>query len=380
MGIYEQLGVRRVINAVGPFTMSGGSLMPREVVVAMSEAAEAFVDMDELLEKTGDHIAELIGAPAALVTSGAAAGMAVCVAACMGGDDAEKAAQLPDTEGMKDEVIVFRSHRIPYDQALRVTGARLIEMALTGTPTVQDIEAHTSAQTAAIFYVAKCEKKDGSVPLRDVIEFGRRQNIPVIVDAADELPPVGNLRKYIDMGAHAAVFSGGKGLEGPQGSGLVLGDKALIRACRAHACPHYGIGRAMKVDKEEIVGLTKAIELYLQRDFDAEMEAWQAQRDYIAEKLAGIANTTIIKDKPLAHGMPGSFYLPTVYIDLEKDFPLDKAQLVDRLWQGDPRIIVGESEMGIVIRVMQLKAGEERQVTERLLEIMQTATADAPSS
>ena len=371
MGIYEDLNVRKVINCKGPYTKVGGSLMPAEVVKTMHEAAKFFVSIDELLEKSGEKIAEITGAPAAFITSGAAAGLAVAAAACMAGTDPEKAKQLPNTSGMKDEIIIQRCHRIHYDQAIRVAGAHFIEIGFSDWSSVDDLKAYITDKSAAVLYVAKFESLRCSIPLDEVIKVAHDVKIPVIVDAADELPPASNLHKFINMGADLVIFSGGKGLRGPQGSGLILGGKDLIKACSVNASPNYGIGRPMKVDKEEIVGLIKAIELYVKKDFESEMQTWEKQQEYIMEKLSGVSHINCIAHKPVPPGAPGSFYLPAVYIDLnEGKLSLTKDEVVQKLWEGNPRIAVDELPTGIIIRMMMLEYGQEKNVAERLLEIL----------
>lgn len=371
MAIYQELGVRELVNCMGPVSKIGGSLMSAEVVTAIQEASRAFVNMDELLEKSGKKIAKLVGAPAAFITSGAAAGLAVSVAACMAGSDPMKAKQLPDTYGMKDEVIIHHCHRIHYDQAVRLTGAFFTEIGFSDWSDGTDLEPYIDAETAAILYVAKFEKCKGSVSLKEVIEIARNANIPVIVDAADEVPPVSNLRKYTDMGANLVVYSGGKGLRGPQGSGLILGDKDFIKACSVNGSPNYGVGRPMKVDKEEIVGLTKAVELFMNKDFDLEMQTWQKQRQYIMENISHIPNIHCVVDKPLPPGTPGSFYLPTLFIDFnEEKLSMTKDEIVKKLWDGDPCIAVDKSLDGIVIRMMMIQNGQEKIIVEKLLEVL----------
>lgn len=370
MGIYQEIGVRKLINCMGPVSKIGGSLMPKEVVAAMEEAAKSFVNMDELLEQSGKKIAKLVGAPAAFITSGAAAGLAVSVAACMTGCDPVKAKQLPDTFGMRSEVIIHHCHRIHYDQAVRLTGSFFVEIGFSDWSDKEDLEACITEDTVAILYVAKFSNCKGSVPLQEVIEVAKEASIPVIVDAADEVPPMVNLSKFTDMGANLVVYSGGKGLCGPQGSGLILGDEELIRACSVNSSPNYGIGRPMKVDKEEIVGLTRAIELYVKKDFDLEIKNWENQRDHIINKIFAVPNIKYLTDKPLPPGTPGSFYLPSLYIDFDKKkLGLSKDEVIEKLWGGNPRIAVDKSSDGIVIRMMMVQNGEEKIIAERLLEI-----------
>jgi len=371
MGIYQEMGVKELINCMGPVSKIGGSLMPQEVIVAMQEAAKSFISMDELLGESGKKIAKLVGAPAAFITSGAAAGLAVSVAACMAGNDPIKAKQLPDTYGMKDEVIIHHCHRIHYDQAVRLTGSFFVEIGFSDWSDAEDLEGYISEETAAILYVAKFERCKGSISLKEVIKVAKEAHIPVIVDAADEVPPLDNLNKFTDMGANLVVYSGGKGIRGPQGSGLILGDKDLIKACSVNGSPNYGIGRPMKVDKEEIVGLTKAIELFVKKDFDLEMKNWEKQRSYIIDKIGNIPNINCIIDKPLPPGTPGSFFLPSLFIDFDEEkLLMSKDEILEKLWNGNPRIAVDKSLDGIVIRMMMIQNGQEKIIAEKLLDIL----------
>jgi len=371
MDVYEQLGVKKLINAFGPVTKIGGSLMPPEVVEAMAEAGKAFVDMDELLEKAGERIAEITGAEAAFVTSGAAAGLATAAAACMAGADPVKAKQLPDTTGMKNEIVMLRCHRIHYDQAIRVAGARVVDVGFADWSSVEDIEPFITENTAAILYVAKAEGVRGSVPLKAMIGLAKARGIPVIIDAADELPPVSNLLKFTDMGADLVLFSGGKDIRASQASGLVLGKKALIKACAVNGSPNYGIGRAMKITKEVVVGLVKAVELYVQQDFEAETKAWERQRDYLVEKLSGLPHVSVSATGTIHPGAPGSFCLPAAYVELdEKGLGMTKDEVVRKLREGEPGIAVGQSPAGIVLRAHMLEPGEEKIVAARLIDIL----------
>lgn len=371
MDIYKDFGVKRIINAMGPYTKIGGSLMAPEVIEAMAKASKSFVDINELLEKAGKRIAEITGSEAAYVSSGAAAGLAVATAACMAGTDPIKAKQLPDTSGMKDEVIILRCHRIHYDQAIRVAGAHFVEVGFSDWSSPGLIQDAISDITSAIAYIAKFEDMRGSVPLEQVIDIARDADIPLIVDAADELPPVTNLYRFTNMGADLVIFSGGKDIQGPQGSGIVLGRKDLIEACAVNGNPNYGIGRPMKVDKETIIGILKAVELYVEQDFEAEMEKWESQRDYLVKELSKLPH---VKAKPKEvdiPGEPGSFHLPTTYIELkEKKISVTRKEVVEILWEGSPRIAVEESPPYIVIRSQMLKEGEEKIIADRFREII----------
>ncbi len=369
--IYEELGVRTVINAVGPFTRYGGSLMPPEVVRAMGEAAQAFVDIDELLDKAGCRIAQLVGVPAAFVTGGAAAALAVSAAACMAGADPVKAMQLPDTRGLKDEIIMLRVHRIHYDQALRVAGARIVDAGFTDWSSVGDLEAVLTERTAGVLYVAKSESMAGSIPLHDVLAFARRHEVPVVVDAADELPPASNLHRFVAEGADAALYSGGKDLRGPQSSGLIVGTKDFVEACRVHACPHYGVGRPMKAGKEEIAGLVKAVERYVQGDTDAYVRCLRQAVAYFREAFASLPHVHVDADPTPIPGEPGSYRLPSLQLKVDGGaLSITGAELARRLFECDPRIVVGVAPSGIVLRPQMLEEHELPIVVARVREAL----------
>lgn len=371
MDIYEQLGVKKLINASGPVTAIGGSLMLPEVLEAMVEANTAFVEINELQQKAGERIAQSLRVEAAIVTAGAAAGLAVAAAACMAGADPAKAKQLPDTSGMKHEIVVLRTHRIHYDQAIRVAGAQLVEAGFGDWSDIEDVADRVTGSTAAILYTAKFEKARGSVPLDKIIALARARNVPVIVDAADELPPVSNFRRFMDMGADLVVFSGGKDIRGPQASGLIVGKKRWIQACAVNNCPNYGVGRPMKVAKEAIAGFVRALELYVRQDFEAETQAWESQRDYLVERLSNLPGVRASATKPVSAGAPGSSYLPAAYVDLdEEQLGLTVEAVIQQLRDGDPGVVVGRSPDGLVLRTHMLQAGEERILAARLLDIL----------
>jgi len=345
--------------------------MPQAVVEAMVEASRVFVSVDGLLEKAGKRIAQLTGNEAAYVTSGAAAGLAIAAAACMAGADAAKALQLPDISGLKDEFIMLRCHRIHYDQAIRLAGGRIVDVGFADWSTPSQIEVALSDRTAGILYTAKAETVTGSLPLSEVIRVASGANVPVIVDAADELPPCSNLCRFTNAGVDLAIFSGGKDIRGPQASGLVLGRRDLIEACSCHANPRHGIGRPMKAGKEEIVGLVKAVELYVQQDFEAEMNVWKERADYFRESLQGIPHIWVYTERAPIPGEPGSFRLPAAYVDIDEE-GLGKAKdlVVKELLAGDPAIAVGQTSTGIVLRSQMLQSGEEKLVAHRVKEVL----------
>ena len=266
---YERLGVTRTINAASWITRLGGSIMPPPVVEAMEDASRWFVDMDELNKKAGEVIARFTGAEAGLVTAGSAAGMLLEAAACMAGTDPAKLNRLPDTTGMKSEIVIHRAHRMNYDHSFRVAGATLVEIGNSVSTDEWELEDAIGENTAAVAYVFALPHR-GELPLAKVAEIAHARGVPVIVDAAAMLPPVENLTRFINEGADMVSFSGGKGVLGPQSTGILCGRADLVEAAYLNGQPNsQGVGRAAKVCKEEIAGLVTALELFVDTDHQA---------------------------------------------------------------------------------------------------------------
>src|SRR5438309_5552629 len=286
-GVYQKLGVRPIIHGAGTTTRYGGSLMRPETIEAMREAARAFVNIDELNDAAGIAIARMLGAEAAFVTGGAAAGLVLQAAACMTGDDTAKAARLPDTTGMKNEFIIQRAHRFMYDQAFRVAGGILVEIGIGRRTAPYELESAINTKTAAVVYlVSPFTSPPGILQFEEVCEIAHRHGVPVVVDAASMLPPRENLFKYVRLGADLVNVSGGKGIRGPQSTGILAGRKDLIRAAVLNSSPNQGVGRAAKTSKEEIVGLVTALELFLAEDEEAEMNRYQEICTSIVDALS----------------------------------------------------------------------------------------------
>jgi len=311
----DRLGVPRRINAAGTLTRLGGSLMAPEVLEAMREAASSSVDMAELQSAASRRIAALTGAEAGLVTSGASAGLTLAAAACLAGWDAARMAALPDSRGMPARVLMLRTHRNSYDHALRLAGAQIVDVGHNdrgtgaGVRGVEpwEIESAIDAQTAAFVFVAGAS---GGASLAAVAEVVHRHGLPLIVDAAAQLPPASNLRRFVAEGADLVVFSGGKAIGGPQASGLLIGRRALVGSAllqmmdmdvhpatwapaalvdtgRLRGTPLHGIGRGFKVGKEEIAGLLCALERFAARDEAAQIDVWTQRLHAIADGLRG---------------------------------------------------------------------------------------------
>ncbi len=368
MGIYQELQIRPIINAYATLTKLGGSLMPPEVLAAMSEASRSFVDLHELQRRVGDEIAALTHNEAAYVCSGAAAGLAIATAACTAGSEPNAIAALPSLSGLKNEVVIHRSHRNGYDHAVRTAGVRVVEIGSSDGATTSDLEGVLSDRTAAIYWFQGAMTSDCDVPLADVIAVGQARKIPVIVDAAAQLPPASNLWRFTEMGASLAIFSGGKDLCGPQSSGLILGRRDLIEHCRANANPNHSIGRPMKVGKEEMIGLLAAVRRYLTLDHQAR-EDWceQVVSDW-NEALNRVPGVSARRDFPNEAGQP----LPRTLVAIQPhEARIDRDAVVAKLSDGDPIIAVAPTgPHSIYLNPMTLVPGEERIVRDRLLEIL----------
>ncbi|MCS6861732.1 MAG: aminotransferase class V-fold PLP-dependent enzyme [Abditibacteriales bacterium] len=363
---YADLGVRRVINAMGTVTTLGGSLMPQEVLDAMYEAARMFVSIPELQEKAGERIARLTGAEAAYVCAGAACGLMLGTAACMTRGIRERMNRLPDTQGMPHECIMLAAHRNGFDFAIRQTGARIVEVGtVENGATAMDVISAIGQNTALIAFFMAFEQR-GKLSLDEVLSVGRSYNVPVLVDAAAELPPAENLTKFISMGADLVVFSGGKGLRGPQSSGFICGRKDLIAACAAQGSPNAGIGRVAKVGKEEIMGLLAALERFVQLDHEAERRQWEAQVNTILDTCKGIVGVRAMRLFPNERGQP----IPQAVLRLEPHAAVKAAELARYLAEGDPSIRVRQVRDTILINPHMLEPSDEYVICERLRSIL----------
>jgi uncharacterized pyridoxal phosphate-dependent enzyme len=365
MGIYEDLGVKKAINAWGTITKIGGSLMDPEVLRAMLEAAESYVDMAELHERAGDRIASLVGVESAFVTCGAAAAIAIAAAACIAGENPVDVMKLPDSSGMPNEILVLKCHRSRYDQGLRIAGGRINEIGLADYVIPDQVEAAITEKTAMFFYLAESEKLRGSLPVARVAELLKKRGIPLVVDAAAELPPPANLTRFIEEGADLVIFSGGKEIRGPQASGLIVGSERLIRACRANSCPNFSIGRGMKVDKESIAGLVKAVELFVRRDFRKAKKSWESIVSLFLDGLSGVPGLAARRGFPLEPGVQ-PVDVPRVYLKSSK---IDTVTLWERLRQGERPIYADRQGDELVLNPQNLLDAEVPIVIERLIEL-----------
>ena len=359
---YKTLGIRPVINAFATLTKLGGSVMPPEVLQAMNEAASCFVDVHELQKKVGERVAELTHNEAAYISSGAAAGLLLATAACVIKNEEDKD-RFPHLEGLKDEVIIQKLHRNGYDFAVREVGVKLIEIGTEQGTFADDLKKAITDKTAAIFWFQGAMNVPTELSLEEVIAIAK--DIPVIVDAAAQLPPASNLRKFTQMGAALAVFSGGKDLSGPQSSGLVLGRKDLIEAIRMHGAPNQGVGRPMKVGKEEMMGLLAAVERYIELDHEARELVFETRVSHWNEGLSGLEGVTTKRDFPNEAGQP----VPRTLVMFSEGFTRDS--IIQQLWDGEPCIAVAPAEAnGIYLNPMTVNDEEAEIVLKKLLEVL----------
>jgi L-seryl-tRNA(Ser) seleniumtransferase len=345
--------------------------MRSETIEAMQEASKALVNIDELNEAAGEAIAKMLGAEAALVTGGAAAGLVLQAAACIAGEDPAKIIRLPDSTGMRNELIIQRAHRFLYDQAFRLVGGRLIEIGLGRRTMPYELENAITEKTAAVFYLfAPFTSLPGLLPFEIICDIAHRHGVPVIVDAASMLPPRENLYKHLQQGADLVLFSGGKGIRGPQSTGILAGRKDLIRAAALNNSPYHAVGRPSKTSKEEIVGLVKALELFLAGDEEAEMRHFREISRNIVDRIKDVPGVRAVVEQDALNRI-----LPQAVIYFEQTWDGPSGDTIrDALAAGTPHIYVqqGAHQGGyfdeIAVDPFNLAPGDEEILAMRLRE------------
>lgn len=362
--VYARLGIRPVINGVGVVTHLGGSLMEPEVTQAMAQASRCFVPLTELQSKVGARIAELLGAEAAMVTCGCASAITMGTVACIAQGDRDKLKRLPDTSGMKNEIVQQKSHRGGYEQQMQLVGAKIIWVE-----TKEELERAINERTAMMFFYNEMEP-EGKISRHEWIEVGKRRGVPTFNDAASDATPRERLFQYQKEGFDLVAFSGGKAIRGPQSSGILMGRKDLIAAAVPGFNPYASIGRGMKVGKEEMIGLLTALERYLQADHDGQMKELEARVSEIREGLQGIDGLTTERYMP-----PIANHVPHVLVTWsEAACPLRTEEVTRKLMQGDPAIAVsGFGERRLKISVWMMQPGEHKIVLQRLRETLRPA-------
>ncbi|PYX83334.1 MAG: selenocysteine synthase [Acidobacteria bacterium] len=373
---YQKLGVTPFINAAGTYTVLSASTMPPEVQAAVALAAQHPVHLNELLVASGEYLAKRLRSEAALITAGAAAALTLGTAACVTLGNAGAILSIPtDMKELKNEVIVQKTHRYDYDHAIRNAGVRFVEVATVG----EYEHAFTDRTVMAHFFNAG----EGKISREDWVRIAHQHRVPCFNDAAADIPPISNLWNYTLMGFDLVTFSGGKGLRGPQCTGLLLGRKDLIEAARQNNSPNSNtIGRGMKVAKEEIVGLVAAVDWVLEQDEGAMQAEFQGRAERIADRLKSLPTlTTRIFVPAVANRVP---HLLITY-DPSR-IRITGAQVIERMRQGNPRIELNPGTGGapasaglpggpntIIVGVWMMQPGEDMIVAGRLREVLEAA-------
>lgn len=364
--LFRELGIRTFINAAGTYTFMSGCLMHDEVLDAIRSTAHDFAMIDEVQDKVGAKIAALCHAEAATVTAGCWSALVLGTAGVLTGTDPKKVAQLPNLEGMKSEVISQKAHNQGYVHALTNTGVKIVEIE-----TEADLEKAVNEKTAMMWFL-NYAGPDGKIPDREWVALGRKYGIPTMNDMAADATPVENMWKYNDMGFDLVCVSGGKGIRGPQSAGILMGRKDLIAAARLNAPPRGGnIGRGMKVNKEEILGMYVALEKFISLDHNELWKIWEGRisiMENAAKKVNGVTTTVMVP--PVANRTP------TLIIswDINK-VKVTRDEFQERLRKGDPSVeVMGGKDNSIVITSWNLQPGQEKQVAGRLQEELEKAS------
>jgi L-seryl-tRNA(Ser) seleniumtransferase len=334
----------------------------------MDYASKSYVHLDELHDAVGKRVAEMTGAEAAMISAGAASALTLGTAACITGKDHDKIHRLPDTAGMKNEVIIQKAHRYGYDHAIRNCGIKLIEVE-----TASDLDAAVNGNTAMMMFFNAAGA--GNIGAEEFVALGKKHSVPTFNDAAADVPPVEHLSKYTKMGFDLVTFSGGKGLRGPQSAGLLLGRRDLIEAARMNSSPNSdSIGRGMKVNKEEMIGMMVALDLYLKRDHEAEWKEWEKRVKLIADSVAAIPSVRSETWIPeIANHVPHL----KLYWD-ESKVKLTPKQAAQKLREGEPAIeVVPGQQDALTIGVWMMQPGDAEVVARRVRQVLKSAAVGA---
>ena len=362
---FKELGLRTFINAAGTYTSMTGCLMPKEVTDAIGYGATEYVNLDDLQDKVGERIAELLSCEYATVTSGCFGAMSIAMAGVLCGNDPKKVKQLPNTEGWANEVIIQEGHQIGYAQALTNVGAKVVLVK-----TAKEMEKAINKKTAMMWFL-NANTENGEVKWEEFIAIAKKHNIPTFIDCAADVPPVSNLFRFTEMGFDMVGFSGGKGLRGPQSAGLLLGKRKYIEAARMHTPPRgETIGRGMKVNKEEVLGMLVALELYLNKDHDKEWKLWEDQIELISNSALTVEGV-----RTEIHVPKHANHVPSLRIQWDENkvkITADEARR--QLREGHPSIQTVGNKTTIGITTWMMTPGQERIVAKRVHEILKSAT------
>jgi len=359
--IRAALGLPRVVNASGTLTAYGGCRLRPEAASAMAEASGHFVEMEALLRKTGEYVAGKLGVDGALITAGASPGIIQSIAACIAGMDPYLRSCLPSRPPPRSEVIIQRSHRNPYDNAVPTAGARFVEIGDCIKTHPWELEAAITENTAAVFFALQAEMLNASLSLDETLKIAHAKGVPVVVDAAAELPPKSNLWNLCKRGADLVIFSGGKEISGPQSSGLVVGTKTLIDAARYNGAPNYGVGRPTKAGKENVMGLLAALEAYLDEDEEARMADMAGICELWLNGLKGLPGLLV---SPFTATEPGIHPVCVPKVIVRKaGLDIQAAQKSLReAKNGKPAVLVDTWKGGLVLNPQTISEAEAEEV------------------
>src|SRR5437868_7381086 len=367
---YQELGVTTVINGEGTMTTLGGSLIRPEVEAVMAQAARHFVSIPELEAAAGKRIAQMLKLPqgySALVTSGAAGAIQSGLAGILTGDNEALIRQLPDLTGMKSEVIIQKSHRNPFDHQLRSTGVKLVEVE-----TRDQLRRDVSDRTAMMHF-SNFANAVGQIKVDEWVKLGKEYKLPCMNDAAADTPPVSHLWDYANMGYDLITFSGGKALRGPQCAGMLIGREDLVHYALLNNSPYEDtLGRGQKVGKEEIIGMIKALELYLNEDHDALSAEWQRRLDIVSRQITKIPGVSTAFFTPEIAN-----HVPHMQITWDAKIALTPQQASQILRSSNPSIVMGggEGRPGLAMNSFMLQPGEEQIVAEQLVNVFRAYSA-----
>jgi L-seryl-tRNA(Ser) seleniumtransferase len=365
--IYEELGVTPVINARGHNTVLGGSTPSPGVKAAMERAERYYVDMAQLLDRSGQIVADLLGAEAAAVTPGAAAALALGTAACITGDDLDRMARLPDTSGLKNKVVVQAGHRYAYDRAPTIVGTTLVEVGDASGATAEQLEAAVAPETACVLYPAHLEGRPGTLSLAEVIAIAHRRGAPVLVDAAGQVYPLAKMTGYTKMGADLVCF-GAKYIGAPNSSGILCGRRDLVAPAIKQGfigfetvAERKAFGRPLKLDRQEIIAVVTALQEWMAMDHEVRLADLEARLGTIERALAGLPGVTT----ELLRRDGAAPRLLRVAID-PATARRDAESVIAELWRGRPSIAVGAAPGAVLLNAATLPAGDEAVVAERV--------------
>ncbi len=370
--LIKELGLRTFINAAGTYTTMTASLMQDEVMEAINASSKEFIMLNEVQDKVGERIAKMVHSEAAMVTAGAFSALTLGMAGILTGSDPEKVKQLPhnlEKAGIKSEVILQKGHYDGYEHALANTGITLVSVE-----TVEDVDRAVNERTASMHFL-NCNAEEGKIRHEEWIRLAKKHNLPATIDIAADVPPVENLWKYNDMGFSFVALSGGKAIRGPQSAGVLMGTKDIVEAARLNNSPNgVTIGRGMKVNKEEMLGMYAALDYYINQDHDKEWKMWEDRVSVIEKSVSKIGGVTVTVTVP-----PIANHSPKMNIAWDKDkIALTRAGLGEKLRNGNPSIEViswGKDESSIDLTVFMLKPEQEKIVARRLQEELSRASS-----